>query len=231
MRVLFVRHGEPDYAADSLTETGFKQAELVSERLLRENISVIYASSMRRAQQTAKPLADKLGLSINVLDYMHEIAWGDKTGAELPMRGHPWFLAEKLMAEGYVPDDDGWREHPYYKNNISTDWMDNISEKIDLLLAEYGYTREGRLYRVSPEIEKEKTIAIFSHGGSGASALSHILNIPYVYIMAAMPYQFTSVTSVVFPEPAGELVFPRLNLFNDVHHLALDAEKKPTFDR
>ena len=33
MRIVFVRHGEPDYARDCLTETGREQAAAAAERL------------------------------------------------------------------------------------------------------------------------------------------------------------------------------------------------------
>ena len=33
MRLIFVRHGEPDYQKDCLTETGRIQAELAADRL------------------------------------------------------------------------------------------------------------------------------------------------------------------------------------------------------
>ena len=36
MRIVFVRHGEPDYEHDCLTETGVRQAEQAAERLKEE---------------------------------------------------------------------------------------------------------------------------------------------------------------------------------------------------
>ena len=53
MRMVFVRHGEPDYEKDCLTEIGKKQAEAAAERLEREGIAEIYASPMGRASETA----------------------------------------------------------------------------------------------------------------------------------------------------------------------------------
>ena len=38
MRIIFIRHGEPDYEKDDLTAAGFKQAELVAPRLKDEGI-------------------------------------------------------------------------------------------------------------------------------------------------------------------------------------------------
>ena len=39
MRIIFVRHGEPDYARDCLTEAGRRQAAAAAERLAEEGIS------------------------------------------------------------------------------------------------------------------------------------------------------------------------------------------------
>ena len=35
MKILIVRHGDPDYSIDSLTEKGWKEAEYLSEKLCR----------------------------------------------------------------------------------------------------------------------------------------------------------------------------------------------------
>ena len=41
MRIIFVRHGEPDYAHDCLTEMGKLQAVAAAERLRNEGIEEI----------------------------------------------------------------------------------------------------------------------------------------------------------------------------------------------
>ena len=33
MKLLFIRHGDPDYTIDSLTEKGWKEAEFLSEKV------------------------------------------------------------------------------------------------------------------------------------------------------------------------------------------------------
>ena len=50
MRILIVRHGEPDYAHDTLTEKGWREAELLSERLCKEKIDDFYVSPLGRAK-------------------------------------------------------------------------------------------------------------------------------------------------------------------------------------
>ena len=61
MKLLFVRHGDPNYAIDGLTEKGKREAELVADRLCREHITAVYCSTMGRARLTAQPTLDRLG--------------------------------------------------------------------------------------------------------------------------------------------------------------------------
>ena len=44
MRILIIRHGDPDYSIDSLTEKGFREVELLAKRLSKLNISDIYVA-------------------------------------------------------------------------------------------------------------------------------------------------------------------------------------------
>ena len=53
MRLLFIRHCEPDYETDSLTEKGFREAELLADRMVNEEYDVCYCSTMGRAMQTS----------------------------------------------------------------------------------------------------------------------------------------------------------------------------------
>ena len=56
-----VRHGDPDYATDSLTERGILQAEAVGKRIAASKIDRIFSSPMGRAKQTAEPACRLLG--------------------------------------------------------------------------------------------------------------------------------------------------------------------------
>lgn len=53
MRLLFIRHGEPDYEKDSLTPKGFREAEYLAEYLAGEKIDYCYVSPLGRAKDTA----------------------------------------------------------------------------------------------------------------------------------------------------------------------------------
>ena len=54
MRLLFYRHGDPDYAIDGLTDKGKREAELLAEHIRSMNIDDIYVSPLGRAQATAE---------------------------------------------------------------------------------------------------------------------------------------------------------------------------------
>ena len=53
MKILIVRHGDPDYSIDSLTEKGWKEAEYLSERLCRLDVKEFCVSPLGRAKDTA----------------------------------------------------------------------------------------------------------------------------------------------------------------------------------
>ena len=61
MRLLFIRHGDPDYVIDGLTTTGRKEAELLAERIAPMDISEYYVSTMGRALETARPSSRQRG--------------------------------------------------------------------------------------------------------------------------------------------------------------------------
>lgn len=214
VRIIFVRHGEPNYELDCLTEKGHRQAEACAKRLEHEGISEIFASPMGRAAQTADYTAKLLGLPVETLDYMHEISWG---GEGIPEKAHPWTLAERMIAQDdYDFYHDEWREHLYFKTNDVMKYVNGISEQFDALLLREGYRHEGT--RFFCETDEPKNIAVFSHGGSGACIFSHLLALPFPYVCTVMPCGHTSITILNFPVRKGEFVHPRLELFNDTLH-------------
>lgn len=247
MRLIFVRHGEPDYANDCLTANGRVQAECTSKRLAGEKIKAVYASPMGRAVETASYTAKVHGLEVQKLDFMHEIGWGDKAlvkpekdkaegenagpvavgeaadTARIPYEGHPWTLAYKLLSENpeYV-GSSAWKDHPYFKDNLCMDYFDRIFEGIDGLFSQYGYERRGGIYYCKEKCDD--TIALFAHGGSGAIMFSHILSLPFTHVLTTLPYGVCSVTVFALDGEVGEAVIPRFELFNDMTHL--EAVKK-----
>ena len=73
MRLLLVRHAEPDYPNDSLTEKGWREAELLSRRLIRlKRVEAFYVSPLGRARDTASVTLKKLGAEAETLPWLPE---------------------------------------------------------------------------------------------------------------------------------------------------------------
>ena len=117
MRIVFVRHGEPDYARDCLTELGRIQAKKAAQRLLGEGIGEIYASPLGRARETAQAAAEVLGLPVKTLDFMEEVRWGSADGEELYAGGHPWAIADEMARQGMELNRPDWRDAPWFRTN------------------------------------------------------------------------------------------------------------------
>ena len=169
---------------------------------------------MGRARQTASDTAERLGLGIETLDYMREITWG---GPGIPCEGHPWTLSDLMIAQDdfdFFSSD--WRRHPYFDGNAAADALDMIAVRFDELLLTLGYRHEGT--RFLGETDRAQTVAVFSHGGSGACVLAHLLSLPFPYVCTVLPYEFASVIILEFPVLRGRYVHPRVELFNDTAH-------------
>jgi probable phosphoglycerate mutase len=85
----FLRHGETETNArqlvagsldTELTALGRKQAHLAAARLANEPITAIYSSPLRRARDTAVPIAEKLGLGVVIIPELAERMWGALEG-------------------------------------------------------------------------------------------------------------------------------------------------------
>ena len=219
MRIIFVRHGEPDYAHDCLTEMGKLQAVDAAERLRNEGIEEIYSSPLGRAAETAEATAKLLKRPVQTLDYMLELHWGSIDGTPIPSNGHPWDLADLMAEEGWDLTNPGWREHPYFKNNQVTANADMVAEKTDEWLRSLGYEREGAFYRCVRPDNRQKTVALFSHGGSSAAAMGHILNLPFPYACGLFHLEFTGITIIRLDRNPGSRRLPCLELANDGRHI------------
>ncbi|HWA67866.1 MAG TPA: histidine phosphatase family protein [Mycobacteriales bacterium] len=91
--ILLVRHGESAPAVEGvegpmcdghtdppLDPVGEGQALKVAERLQHEPLDAIYVSKLQRTQQTAAPLAAKLGIEPKVDPDIHEVGLGEWEG-------------------------------------------------------------------------------------------------------------------------------------------------------
>lgn len=217
MRIIFVRHGHPDYARDCLTELGHQHAAAAALRLQSEGISRIFSSTHGRALETAGHLAELLSLPVERCDFMREISWGAEDGGTITADGHPWTLADEMIAAGEPLLDPAWQEHDGF---AGSKLLRSIREKavaFDQWLQSLGYTREGLYYRVTGR--SGGTVAAFGHGGESAAIFSHLFNLPYPFVCSTMGPDYTGITTVTLSDEMGVLCAPRIELLNDARHI------------
>ena len=217
MRIIFVRHGHPDYKNDCLTELGHTQAEAAAKRLKNEKIDAFFSSSCGRAAQTAEHIAMGHDMEVELLDFMREISWRPKEGEEMYENGHPWRNVEKMVAEHKTLMSPSWgNEEPFCKSTGPIN-SERVSEEFDKWIAGLGYTREGDYYRVGKP--KYETVLLASHGGSSSAVLGHIFNLPMPFVYYTICPKFTAITIVTLSDTEGELVSPRFEIMNDAEHI------------
>ncbi len=218
MRILFVRHGHPDYAKDCLTALGREQAQKAAIRLQNESICEIYSSPFGRARETAQYTAEALSLDVKILDFMHEIKWGPLPGCQVYGEGHPWDTSLYAVSLGYSLMDESWTKEPPFRDNRVFAEVERVARESDVWLERLGYRREGANYRVVGT-DTNKTIAVFSHGGSSSALFSHLLNLPFFYLCRALCPDFTSITALHLSDEVGTLTAPMIAYANDSKHI------------
>ncbi len=220
MRLVIVRHGEPNYERDCLTDLGHEQARLAAERLRDEEIEEIFTSPMGRARETAAYTAERLGIkNVGVLDFMSEVRWGSVDGSPIFAGGHPWSISDEIVRRGLNLCDESWRGNDFFRNNLVTAECDKVARGTDEWLRSLGYEREGLYYRNMRRDEAQHTVALFCHGGSSSAMISHVLNQTFPYVCATLHVDFTGITILRFDRFPGSLCIPSLEIACDSRHI------------
>ena len=197
MKLFIIRHGDPDYAHDTLTFRGWQEAELLVGRLLKDNIKKVYCSPLGRAQATAKPFLEATGLDCTTYDFLQEFCVPIVTE-----RGETcaWDLDARYFEqyEKQLTDPNDWFNNEIYKKYNVKDHVDRVWNGFDKILEDNGYKRDGMLYKVLPGTDTGKNIAIFCHGGLGALLLARIMHMAPSHAWQMFRIMPTGVTTVLF---------------------------------
>ena len=149
MELLIIRHARPvrDEAPEGgsadpdLADLGRLQAAATADYLTDEGIDHIASSSMKRALQTAEPLAERLGLSIERLDDLRE---------------------SDHRSQIYVPAEEMERDDPSVAHYF--DPAADINETIFLDGYEEFRARVERGFEHVIGTNRSRTVAVFCHG-------------------------------------------------------------------
>jgi probable phosphoglycerate mutase len=202
--LIIVRHGAsaaavPDKPFDlldghsdpPLAPEGVDQAQHVAARLEPEPLSAVFVTPLQRTAQTAAPLAERTGLTPEVIEELSEILLGDWEGGEFRIRaanGDP--IVHRLFQE------ERWDVIP------GAERMENFSARIAEGLNE-AFERTG------PDA---RAVAVL-HGGVIAEICHQVTGSrPFAFIQV----DNASITRIVrFPD--GRLL---LRSFNAIDHLS-----------
>ena len=141
-----------DYDAQSLSELGRQQAEALAARLRGIHFDALYSSPLLRTRQTAAPLAALLGLPVETVEDLREIALGP-IGPALPEGATPdemaTHLRDRLRDIALRAGETGsWSSIP--GSEESTNFRARVAAAHDALAARHPGGR----------------IACFGHGGT-----------------------------------------------------------------
>lgn len=232
MRIFIIRHGDPYYPTDSLTDKGRREAELLGRRLAGEHITHAYVSPLGRAKLTAAPTLAATGLTAKELEWLREFpaplapdfAYETKMGEK---NRCPWNMPpECWTGVPGVYDADGWRNAPFYEDGRVQARYDLVCRGWDELLAGHGFVRDGGFYRVLPgRDEPPETLALFCHLGLGCALLSHILHLSLTAVWHTLFLPTSSVTTVFMEHHRSKrIALARLVSVGDTSHLYAGGE-------
>lgn len=221
MQLILVRHGEPEWTNERgsvvdprLTDRGRTQAAHAADHLAAERFDHVLVSPLRRARETAEPIAGQLGRAPEVLPFLAEIgvpAW----------EGEPAEYVERMFAQQRLrPVDELWEGldgaesfHAFH-DRVAGGWKD--------LLADLGVVQcydHPRLFDIA---EPDRRILTVAHGGTNAVTIATLLGIPPVpWEWERFVSYHASVTLIESTEIGGAHAFT-LRRLSDLSHLPAD---------
>lgn len=271
MRLLFVRHGDPDYKNDCLNEIGVREARALAALGPQIGWGTCFVSPLGRAQETAAIVlgravpgahgvaaavgctdlsmrdtgsnalgADASGAGlIKTLDWLQEFpAQVDPGAAELlqdafcfkknadgsPKNRVVWDMYPAYYHEHPAYSDyNEWRTTPVALHSDAVSVYDRIIRSFDEFLAERGYVREGRHYRV--ERENTETITFFCHFGVSCVLLSRLWNVSPFVPLQSLCMPTSSVTELYTEERQKGIAHFRTTRIGDTTHLTMAGLK------
>ena len=218
MLLYIIRHADPIYNPDTLTNKGKLQAQALAKRLAVHGLDKIYSSPSGRALETAKPTAEMLGLDIGIEEWTKEV--DDRFSVVLP-DGQKKFAVNLentvYRSEQNLDLGSRWHEAEIFDSINAKSEYDKICSCSDDFLARHGYVRHGGVYRI--ERGNNDRVAVFCHGGLSQLWLAHLLNIPVHTVFAGIGISHTGVTILDFENRDNGITAPYCLCLSDISHI------------
>ena len=227
MKIVIIRHGDPDYAIDSLTEKGWREAKCLAERMEKMDIKEFYVSPLGRAKDTASCTLKRMNRSATELEWLQEfrpqILRPDANGK----RKVSWdWLPQDWTADERFYSYEHWHENEIFREAGVKEEYDRVTAHFDEFLAGHGYRREGHIYRV--EHANHDTIVLFCHFALGCVLLSHLFSVSPMILWHNTCSAPTGVTIVNTEERREGIASFRMSAYGDISHLYA-KEEEPAF--
>jgi probable phosphoglycerate mutase len=226
MKLVIIRHADPDYTIDSLTEKGWREAKLLSDRVSKMNVKAFYVSPLGRAKDTASVSLKKIKREAKELAWLREFeapVLDPESGEErIPW---DWLPADWTKEEAFY-DKKLWHTVPVMQSANVGKEAEFVYSGLDELLAEHGYRHEGNLFRaVEPNND---TVVLFCHFGVECVILGHLLGISPMLLWHGFCAAPTSMTTLITEERREGVAYFRMSAFGDISHLYAVGEE-PAF--
>jgi broad specificity phosphatase PhoE len=175
VQLLLIRHAlplrsEPGQGSDPhLSDEGVEQAQRLPEALKRFPLSRLVSSPQQRSVQTARPVADALGLAVDIDDRLAE--YDRDMSVYIPIEQIKAENPEEWarMADGHLPSG-----------------VDDAAFRARIIAA---------IEDVVAAADHEHTVAVFSHGGVINVLLHQILGTAR---LLSFPIDYASITRLLY---------------------------------
>lgn len=223
MQIVIVRHAEPDYQNNTLTEKGFREAEYLAKYLKNKKIDYIYSSPLNRAKFTAEAVSRaRNNQKIEILDFLQEFEGRVEYKQEKEHRAWDFDINFLTNTEDYY-DSEKWIQTPPFNNENLKYEYGRVRNGIINLLKKHGYEKQGRYYKVNGR--NTDTVYLFCHFGVESFILSVILNVSPILLgnfTVARPSSMTVLNTEERED--GKAIF-RMCEFGGIEHLAINNEE------
>ena len=198
-KFIFVRHGETEWnkagrfqgqSDVSLSENGFKQAEILAAHFPVDRVDAIYSSDLIRARNTAEAIAKAFKLEVQTKKEFRELHFGDWEG-----------LTYDEIVGGWPDALSNFLQHPDILEVPNGETFVQLRDRSMAAIMEIAKNHDG------------ETVVVTAHGGILRTVLTTIMHIPLQYLWSIR--QFNTAVSIACYDEAGWII----ELVNSTAHL------------
>ncbi len=254
MRLIFIRHGDPDYEHDDLTPKGKREVELLTKRVCSwKNITAFYQSPLGRAKATAAPSLAALGREATTCNWLQEFKYKTRMTKNYPNKSwiHKNVMCWDLLPEFYTSDKDffdkdNWADTKFMKPGKIKKYYKEVCDGIDGILAQYGYIRNKKdfydvsnpvpnhnwsepidryhLKSIKDDYPEETTLVFFCHLGVMFTIIAHLTGLSPMQLWQGFYVAPTSITVLNSEERLAGQAWFRVERLGDTNHLTNGGE-------